>query len=73
VFALFWLLIVVPLELISIGPLFISFHALIGVAGARELIPEYDYADDFTAEDYPTPGSGPTDPEIPIRHCSIEC
>jgi hypothetical protein len=27
VFALFWLLIVVPLELIVIGPLFISFHA----------------------------------------------
>jgi hypothetical protein len=25
------------------------------------LIPEYDYADDFTAEDYPTPGSCPTD------------
>jgi hypothetical protein len=28
---------------------------------SRELIPEYDYADDFTAEDYPTPGSCPTD------------
>jgi hypothetical protein len=27
---------------------------LIGAAGAGELIPEYDYADDFPAEDYPT-------------------
>jgi hypothetical protein len=69
VFAFFWLLIVVPLELFALGPLFISFHALIGAAGAGELILEYDYADDFTLEDYPTPGSRPTDPEIPIRHC----
>jgi hypothetical protein len=72
VFALFWLLIVVPLELIALGPLFISFHALIGAAGAGELIPEYNYTDDFTAEDYPTPGSHPTDSEIPIRHCYVE-
>jgi hypothetical protein len=57
------------LELIAIGPLFISLFALLGAAGARELIVEYDYADDFTAEDYPTPGSRPTDSEIPIRHC----
>jgi hypothetical protein len=34
---------------------------LIGPAGARELILEYDYADDFTAEDYQTPGSRATD------------
>jgi hypothetical protein len=34
---------------------------LIGAAGAGELIPEYDYADDFATEDYPTPGSRPTD------------
>jgi hypothetical protein len=72
VFALFWLLIVVPLELIALGPLFISFHALIGAAGAGELIPEYNCADNFTAEDYPTPGSCPTDSEIPIRHCYVE-
>jgi hypothetical protein len=57
------------LELFALGPLFISFYALIGAVGAGELIPEYDYTDDFTAEDYPTPGSRPTDPEIPIRHC----
>jgi hypothetical protein len=57
------------LELIAIGMLFIFPFALIGVVGAGELIPEYDYADDFTAEDYPTPGSRPTDSEIPIRHC----
>jgi hypothetical protein len=69
VFALFWLLIVVLLELIALGPLFIFCYALIGAAGARELIPKYDYADDFTAEDYPTPGSHPTIYEIPIRHC----
>jgi hypothetical protein len=69
VFALFWLLFVVPLELIALGPLFIFFYALIGVAGAGELIPEYDHIDDFTAEDYPTPGSRPTASEIPIRHC----
>jgi hypothetical protein len=48
------------LELIAIGPLFI-FYTLIGAAGAGELIPEYDYADDFAAEDYQTPGSSPTD------------
>jgi hypothetical protein len=52
VFALFWLLIVVLLELIALGPLFIFFYALIGAAGARELNPEYDYANDFAAEDY---------------------
>jgi hypothetical protein len=69
VFALFWLLIVALLELITLGPLFIFFYALIGVAGAGELIPEDNYADDFSAEDYPTPGSRPTDSEIPIRHC----
>jgi hypothetical protein len=61
------------LELIILRPLFIFFYALIGAAGAGELIPEYDYADDFTAKDYPTPGSRPTDSEIPIRHCYIEC
>jgi hypothetical protein len=73
VFALFWLLIAVLLELISLGPLFIFFYALTGAARAGELIPEYDYADDFTVEDYPTLGSRPTDSEIPIRHCYIEC
>jgi hypothetical protein len=57
------------LELIAIGQLFIFLFALLGAAGAEELIPEYYYADDFTAEDYPTPGSRPTDSEIPIRHC----
>jgi hypothetical protein len=39
------------LELIAIVPLFIFPFALLGAAGAGELIPEYDYADDFTAED----------------------
>jgi hypothetical protein len=62
-------LICFSLELIAIGPLFIFPFALLGAAGAGELIPEYDYADDFTAEDYPTLGSRPTDSEIPIRHC----
>ena len=60
-FALFWLLIAVLLELIALGPLFIFFYALIGAARAGELIPKYDYADDYAAEDYPTPGSRPTD------------
>jgi hypothetical protein len=46
---------------------------LLGAAGAGELIPEYDYADDSTEEDYPTLGSHPTDSEIPIRHCYVEC
>jgi hypothetical protein len=32
-------------------------YTLIGAAGAWELNPEYDYANDFAAEDYPTPGS----------------
>jgi hypothetical protein len=57
------------LELIAIGPLFIFPFALLGAAGAGELIPEYNYADNFTAEDYLTPGSCLTDSEIPIRHC----
>jgi hypothetical protein len=61
VVALFWLLIVVLLELIALGPLFISFYMLIGAAGTGELNPEYDYADDFATEDDPTPGSRPTD------------
>jgi hypothetical protein len=73
VFALFWLLIAVLLELIALGSLFILFYALIGATGAGELILEYDYADDFTAVDYPTPGSRLTDSEIPIRHFYIEC
>jgi hypothetical protein len=60
VFALFWLLIAVLLELIAIGPLFILFYTLIGAAGAGELIPEYDYANNFAAEDCQTPGSHPT-------------
>jgi hypothetical protein len=57
------------LELIAIGPLFIFPYRAIRSSWSGELIPEYDYADDFTAEDYPTPGSRPTDSEIPIRHC----
>jgi hypothetical protein len=63
VFDLFWLLIVVRLELIALGPLFISFYALIGAAGAGVLNPEHDYADDYTTEDYPTLGSHLTDSE----------
>jgi hypothetical protein len=61
VFALFWLLIVVLLGLIALGPLFIFFYTFLGAAGAGELIPKYDYTDDFAAEDYPTLGSRPTD------------
>jgi hypothetical protein len=45
----------------ALGPLFLFFYALIGAAGVGELILEYDYAEDFAAEDYPTPGSRPTD------------
>jgi hypothetical protein len=44
-------------------------YALIGAVGAGELISEYDYTDDFAAEDHPTPGLCPTDSEIPIRQC----
>jgi hypothetical protein len=69
VFSLFWLLVVVLLELIALGLLFIFLYVLIGAAGVEELIPEYDYA----AEDYQTPCSRPTDSEIPIRHCNVEC
>jgi hypothetical protein len=61
VFAFFWLLIAILLELIAIGLLFIFFYALLGAAGAGELNPEYDYVDDFAAEDYQTLGSRPTD------------
>jgi hypothetical protein len=60
-------------SLLALGPLFLFLYALIGAAGAGELTPEYDYAEDFTAEDYPTTGSRPIDSEIPIRHCYIEC
>jgi hypothetical protein len=63
VFVLFWLLIAILLELITIRLLFIFFYALIGAAGAGKLNPEYNYVDDFAAEDYPTPGSRPTDLE----------
>jgi hypothetical protein len=59
--ALFWLLIAVLLELIAIGRGLFFLYALIGAAGVGELIPKYDNADDFTAEDYQTPGSRPTD------------
>jgi hypothetical protein len=52
VLALFWLLIAVLLELNALGPLFIFFYALLGAAGAGELNREYDFADDFVAEDY---------------------
>jgi hypothetical protein len=55
------LLLAILLELIALGPLFIFLYALKRAAGAGELIPEYDYAEDFAAEDYPTPGSRPTD------------
>jgi hypothetical protein len=41
--------------------LFIFFYVLIGVAGVGKLIPEYDYADDYAAEDYQTLGSRPSD------------
>jgi hypothetical protein len=51
VFALFWLFIVVRLELIAIGLVFILF-VLIGVARAGELISEIDYTDDYVADDY---------------------
>jgi hypothetical protein len=51
------------LELIALEPLFILFSALIGAAGAGELNPEYDYTDDYVVEDYPTPGSRPTNSE----------
>jgi hypothetical protein len=49
------------LELIALGSLFILFYVFLGAVGAGELVPEYDYADDYAAEDYPTPGSRPTD------------
>jgi hypothetical protein len=61
VFALFWHLIAVLLELIALGSLFIFLLCIIGAAGAGELNPEYNYADDFTAEDYQTLGSRSTD------------
>jgi hypothetical protein len=67
------LLLAILLELIALGPLFVFLYVLKRAAGDGELIPEYDYAEDFAAEDYPTPGSRPTDSEIPIRHYYIEC
>jgi hypothetical protein len=49
------------LELIALGLLFIFYYALIGAAGAGELILEYDYADYCSAEDYQSPSSHSTD------------
>jgi hypothetical protein len=69
VFALFWLLITVHLELIAIKPVFIFFYASLGAVGAGELNLEYDYA----ADDYSTTGLYPTDSEIPISHCYVVC
>jgi hypothetical protein len=63
VFALFWLIIAVRLELIALGPLFILFYVLVGATRAGELNPEHDYTDDYAAEVYPTPGSCSTDSE----------
>jgi hypothetical protein len=39
---------------------------MIEAAGAGELNPEYDYTDDYVADDYPTAGSRPTDSEYPL-------
>jgi hypothetical protein len=72
VFAHFWFLIAILLELIASGLLFIFFYVLIGATGAGELILEYDYADDFTAEDYPTPGSRLLTLKT-YRHCYVVC
>jgi hypothetical protein len=63
VFALLLPLIAVCLGLIALGPLFIFLYTLIRAAGARELNPEFNYADNYAAEDYPTTGSRPTDSE----------
>jgi hypothetical protein len=49
------------LELFAIGFVFILIYTLIGAARVGELNPEYDYADDYAAEEYLTPGSCPTD------------
>jgi hypothetical protein len=51
------------LELYAIGHVFILIYALIGAAGAGELNSEYDYTDDYVADDYPTAGSRSTDSE----------
>jgi hypothetical protein len=45
------------LELIAIGHIFIFIYATIGAAGAGELSTEYDYTDDYVADDFPTAGS----------------
>jgi hypothetical protein len=63
VFDLFWLFITAHLKLISIGSVFILFYTLIGAARAGELSSEFDYTDDYIADDYPTIGSCPTDSE----------
>jgi hypothetical protein len=69
VFALFWFFNALIWIQTALGLPFIFPFALLGAVGVEELIQEYDYANDFSAEDYPTPGSRPTDSEIPIRHC----
>jgi hypothetical protein len=49
------------------------FNLHVGAVGAGELNAEYDYANDYATEDYPTPGSRPIDSEIPTRHCYVVC
>jgi hypothetical protein len=54
VFSLFWLLIVVHLEIDYTDDYTRLYFicALIGAAGAGELSSEIDYTDDYTADDY---------------------
>jgi hypothetical protein len=49
------------LDLIALGLLFIFFYAFKGAPGAGELNPKYNFTDDFTVEDHPSPGPRPTD------------
>jgi hypothetical protein len=37
---------------IPVNPIFIQKYKTLGAAGAGQVISEYDYTDDFTAEDY---------------------
>jgi hypothetical protein len=72
-FALFWFLMDFHLELIATRICAYFIYVILGAVRVGELSLEYDYTDDYVADDYPLAGSCSTDSEIPISHCYVVC
>jgi hypothetical protein len=51
------------MELIANRTRLYFIYMIIGATGAGELSSEFDYTDDYVADDYPTDGSRSTDSE----------